>query len=95
MLQKAIWKGTSEKLPLGLEEDLYLTIPQGQYKKLDADMNIDARITAPAKKGASYGTVNVRLGDKQYVERKLIALTDVEKGSLWSSLVDEVKLLFQ
>lgn len=90
-----IWKGTSEKLPLGLEEDLYLTIPKGQYKKLDADMNIDARITAPAKKGASYGTVNVRLGDKQYVERKLIALTDVEKGSLWSSLVDEVKLLFQ
>lgn len=90
-----IWKGATEKLPLGLAEDLYLTIPKGQYKKLDADMNINTRITAPAKKGTSFGTVNVRLGDQQYAERNLIALTDVAKGGLWTSLVDEVKLLFQ
>lgn len=90
-----IWKGTTEKLPLGLAENLYLTIPKGQYKKLDAEMNINARITAPAKKGMSFGTVNVRLGDKQYAERELIALTDVEKGGLWTSIVDEVKLLFE
>lgn len=90
-----IWKGVTQELPLGLAEDLYLTIPKGQYKKLDADMNIDARITAPAKKGSSHGTVNVRLGDQQYAERELIALTDVEKGGLWSSLIDEVKLLFE
>lgn len=90
-----IWKGVTEELPLGLKEDLFLTIPKGQYKKLDANMNIDAQITAPAKKGDSFGTVNVRLGDKKYAERKLVALTDVEKGSLWSSLIDEVKLLFQ
>ncbi|WP_455217296.1 D-alanyl-D-alanine carboxypeptidase family protein, partial [Kaarinaea lacus] len=90
-----IWKGAIEQIPLGLAEDLYITIPKGQYKKLDADMNIDARITAPASKGARYGTVNVRLGDEQYAERDLVALTDVEKGGLWSSLVDEVKLLFE
>jgi D-alanyl-D-alanine carboxypeptidase (penicillin-binding protein 5/6) len=90
-----IWKGASEQIPLGLKNDLYLTIPKGLYKKLDADMNIDTKITAPAKKGDSYGTVNVRLGDEQYAERKLVALTDVEKGNLWTSLIDEVKLLFE
>ncbi|WP_455199467.1 D-alanyl-D-alanine carboxypeptidase family protein [Kaarinaea lacus] len=90
-----IWKGAKEQLPLGLAEDLYLTIPKGQYKKLDADMNIDARITAPAKKGERFGTVNVHLGDEQYAERDLVALADVDEGSLWSSLVDEIKLLFQ
>ena len=90
-----IWKGVTEELPLGLTEDLYLTIPRGQYKKLDADMNINARITAPAKKGAAFGTVNVRLGDEQYAQRELVALTDIDKGSLWTSLVDEIKLLFQ
>lgn len=90
-----IWKGATEQLPLGLEKDLYLTIPKGQYKKLDADMNIDTHIIAPAKKGTSFGTVNVRLGDEQYAERKLVALTDIEKGNLWTSLVDEVKLLFE
>lgn len=90
-----IWKGTTEQIPLGLDKDLYLTIPKGQYKKLDAEMNIEPRITAPATKGTSYGTVNVRLGDEQYAERKLIALTDVDKGGLWTSLIDEVKLLFE
>jgi D-alanyl-D-alanine carboxypeptidase (penicillin-binding protein 5/6) len=90
-----IWKGAVDDLPLGLSEDLYLTIPRGQYKKLDADMNINARITAPARKGASFGTVNVRLGDKQYATRKLVALTDVKRGGLIDSLIDEVKLLFE
>ena len=90
-----IWKGAVDNLPLGLKEDLYITIPKGQYKKLDANMNIDARITAPAKKGAAYGTVNVRLGDKQYAKRDLVALTDVKRGGLLDSLIDEVKLLFE
>jgi len=90
-----IWKGAAEDLHLGVEEDLYITIPKGQYKKLDADMNIAARITAPVKKGSAFGKVNVRLGDKQYAQRKLVALTDIDKGSLWVSIVDEIKLLFE
>lgn len=90
-----IWKGAQEELPLGLTEDLYLTIPKGQYKKLDANMNLDAHITAPAKKGTAYGTVNVTLGDQEYAKRELVALTDVDKGSLFNNLVDEIKLLFE
>jgi len=96
LLTKAhIWKGAVEDLSLGLKEDLYITIPKGQYKKLDADMNINEHITAPAKKGASFGTVNVRLGDKQYATRDLIALSDVDRGGLIDSLIDEVMLLFE
>lgn len=90
-----IWKGASEELPLGLANDLYITIPKGSYKKLDANMNVEERITAPAKKGSTYGKVNVRLGDTQYAQRDLVALMDIDKGSLWSNLVDEVKLLFE
>jgi D-alanyl-D-alanine carboxypeptidase (penicillin-binding protein 5/6) len=90
-----IWKGAAEELPLGLNEDLFVTIPRGQYKKLDADINLNARIIAPVKKGTSFGTVNVRMGDKQYAQRKLVALNDIEKGNLWISIVDELKLLLE
>jgi D-alanyl-D-alanine carboxypeptidase (penicillin-binding protein 5/6) len=90
-----IWKGAQEELPLGLSEDLYLTIPKGQYKNLDASMDIDVRITAPAEKGASFGKVNIKLGDEQYAQRELVALSSIEKGSLWGSLIDEIKLLFE
>lgn len=90
-----LWKGAQEELSLGLSSDLYLTIPKGQYKKLVANMNLDARITAPIKKGQALGTVNVSLGDEQYAQRELVALNDVESGGLFSNLVDEVKLLFE
>jgi len=90
-----IWKGESEQLPLGLGQDLYLTIPRGQYKKLDAAMQIDTRIIAPAKKGDSFGSVNISLESQPVAQRKLVALTDVPPGSLWTKLVDEVKLLLE
>ena len=90
-----IWKGAQEELNLGLAEDLYLTIPKGQYKNLDANMNLDARIIAPAKKGQSFGSVNVSLGDEQYAKRELVALSDIEKGSMLNNLIDEIKLLFE
>lgn len=90
-----VWKGAQEELPLGLANDLYLTIPKGQYKKLVANMNLDARITAPIKEGQSFGSVNVNLGDELYAKRKLIALSSIESGGLFSNLVDEVKLLFE
>ena len=90
-----IWKGAQEELNLGLKEDLYLTIPKGQYKKLDANMDLDARIIAPAKKGQSFGSMNVSLGDEIYAKRELVALSNIEKGGLITTLIDEIKLLFE
>ena len=90
-----IWKGASEELPLGLSEDLFLTIPKGQYKQLQASMNIDARIIAPAEKGKAYGTLNISLGEEPFAQRELVALSAVEEGGLFSGLVDDVKLLFE
>ena len=87
-----IWKGENDELPLGLNEDLYITIPKGQYKNLDASMSINAEIIAPAEKGRTYGTVNIMLGDKNYAVRKLIALSDVGPGTFWRNIVDSIKL---
>jgi D-alanyl-D-alanine carboxypeptidase (penicillin-binding protein 5/6) len=87
-----VWKGQTEELPLGLNEDLYITIPKGQYDNLDASMSINAEIIAPAHKGQTYGTVNIKLGDKNYAIRKLIALVNVQPGSLWQNIVDSIKL---
>jgi D-alanyl-D-alanine carboxypeptidase (penicillin-binding protein 5/6) len=90
-----IWKGKSEEIQLGLTDDLYLTIPKGQYKNLDSSMNIDSQIIAPVQKGQVFGTVNINLDHEQYAQRELVALGDIEKGGLWTSLVHEIQLLFQ
>ncbi len=90
-----IWKGASEQLNLGLEQDLFVTIPRGQYKNLEPVMEIDAGIEAPVKKGQKLGMVSVKLEGKELVSLPLIALHSIDKGSLWQRSKDQIIQLFQ
>jgi D-alanyl-D-alanine carboxypeptidase (penicillin-binding protein 5/6) len=90
-----IWKGEKETLPLGLQNDLYITIPRGQRNKVKANMTLESMLIAPAKKGQAYGNVNIMLGDKELSRQPLVALEDVPEGGLWRQLVDTVMLMFE
>jgi D-alanyl-D-alanine carboxypeptidase (penicillin-binding protein 5/6) len=90
-----VWKGDAENLPLGLTEDVYVTVPRGQYEKLSASMTVERVIEAPARKGQRFGTVNLRVGEDALAEQPLVALQDVAEGGLWRRMVDEVRLLFE
>jgi len=87
-----IWKGDSDSLPLGIDQDLYITIPRGQYDKLDASMSINSTIIAPVSRGDIYGNVIINLGTKQVARRELVSLGDVAEGSFWHNLIDSVNL---
>lgn len=89
-----VWMGDRKKLSLGINRDLYITIPQGQYKSLDAKMNIDKSLTAPINKGENHGKLVVKLGDELIAEMPLVALENVEKGTMWNRLSDYVSLGF-
>jgi D-alanyl-D-alanine carboxypeptidase (penicillin-binding protein 5/6) len=89
-----VWMGDRKKLALGINRDLYITIPQGQYKSLDAKMNIDKSLTAPINKGENHGKLVVKLGDELIAEMPLVALENVEKGTMWNRLSDYVSLGF-
>ncbi len=93
--QMRVWKGESEALQLGLQNELYITVPRGQYKSLKASMNIDKTIIAPVSRGEAFGSVNIRLGDELIAERKLVALQDVAEGGLVQIAKDSVLLLFE
>ena len=90
-----IWKGAIKQLPLGLAEDLYITIPRGRYDKLDASMKIDTQIIAPVTKGSSHGSVDISLEGSGVVERPLMALQAIEEGSMLQRLSDEISLFFE
>lgn len=90
-----IWKGGSETLPLGVEQDLYVTLPRGQRGQISASMTLASHIMAPALKGQEFGTVDVQIGEEPLLSRPLVALQDVDEGGLWTRLLDHVKLLFQ
>ncbi len=90
-----IWKGEVEQLPLGLTEDLYVTIPRRQYDRLETAMDIAPRISAPASRGQAYGTLEIRLDGELVASRPLVALRSVAEGSLVQRLSDEFLLLFE
>lgn len=91
-----VWKGASEELPLGLTQDLYVTIPRNQYQKLKATMNMNpTSITAPVHKGQQLGTVLVALDGNQVTERPLVALRDIPEGSFVQRLSDEILMFFE
>jgi len=90
-----VWKGEAEQFDLGLKEDLWVTIPRGEYKTLKATMSLDTRIVAPVSEGGVFGTVNVDLAGKPFITRELAALSDVKEGSFINGIMDEVKMLFE
>ena len=90
-----IWKGASEKLPVGLQHELYITIPRGEYSKLDAQMKLKQPIIAPASKGAHYGSLNVSLDGQTLAVKPLVALQDVAEGDIFQQVVDDIKLWFE
>ena len=90
-----IWKGETETVPLGLQDDLYITIPRGQRKKVKANMTVETMLVAPAQKGQTYGSVNIMLGEEELSTQPLVALEDVPEGGLWRQTVDSIKLMFK
>jgi D-alanyl-D-alanine carboxypeptidase (penicillin-binding protein 5/6) len=90
-----IWKGGSVELDLGLAQDLYVTIPRGQTKELNAALELEPIIVAPVTRGQPVGRVEVKLDDAVIAEQPLVSLADVPEGGLWRQLVDSAMLLFQ
>ena len=87
-----LWKGTKERLDLGVKNGLAVTIPRNQYKNLDAQMTIDPKIMAPVSEGTLVGHVIVKLNDEEVANEPLVALESIEEGGLWQKLRDSVLL---
>ena len=88
------WFGKNNTTNLGLNKDLYVTIPKGQYKNIKAAMSFDGTIQAPVKQGDALGTIKVMLNDKKITEQPLIALKDNPKAGFLGRFIDHFELFF-
>lgn len=95
LTETRVWKGDNKQLELGLLNDLYVTIPRRHFNDLKAETIVDKRITAPVKEGETVGTLNVTLAGDVVVNKPLVALNTVAKGSLIQRLYDEALLLME
>ncbi len=90
-----LWKGQANDLPLGVTEDILITLPRGRYNDLKASLDVPARLIAPFTKGQRVGTLRVALDGKALAQRPLVALTDSPEGGFWKRLTDGTMLWFK
>ncbi len=93
--QAKIWKGATEKLPVGLSQDLYITIPRNQYQNLDAAISLNSPIIAPINKSEKIGEINVTLSGKAVASKPLVALKDIPEGGFVSRMLDNVMMMLE
>lgn len=90
-----IWQGSQPQLQLGLKEDLYITIPRGQYNNLKPSLEIQSTITAPVEENKALGTISIVLNDKEITQSTLVALYQVPLGSFFQRASDYVLKFFE
>ena len=87
-----VWKGESEQAGVGLEQDLWLTLPRGRYDEVEAVAELTTPIIAPIDPGTPLGTLRVTLDGDELAVRELRPLVAVPEGGLWRRAVDTVLL---
>jgi D-alanyl-D-alanine carboxypeptidase (penicillin-binding protein 5/6) len=90
-----IWKAEKELTPLGLPEDLYVTIPRGSFDDVESVLNMPATLLAPVAQGQPLAELQVSLNGDQILNTPLRALEDNPDGSFWQRTRDGVKLWFE
>ncbi|MFG6667436.1 D-alanyl-D-alanine carboxypeptidase family protein [Halomonas sp. HNIBRBA4712] len=89
-----IWGGEANELRVGVDNEVFMTLPRNRNEELRARLNLREDIQAPIAVGDEVGTLEVYLGDEMVGERQLSALESVEEGGLFKRLFDQVQRFF-
>lgn len=77
-----IWMGKQNTVPLGVAEDLYVTLPRDAFETLHSQIEVSSYIKAPARMGQELGR-SILTADSQIVgEVPLLALQKIEEGNI-------------
>jgi len=90
-----IWYGEQEQITMGVSRDIFITIPRGRYRDLDASMDIDSEISAPVVRGAQLGRISITLDGEAVVSEDIVATQTIDEGSLFVKAMDSIKLMFR
>lgn len=91
VLNARAWQGENAEMPLGVTNDLFVTVPSGQYKNLHISLVLNNPLKAPISKGQTCGVVNILLNNQVIASTPLIALEDNPRGGMWRRATDSVK----
>ena len=90
-----LWMGREESIPLGVAEDLYVTLPRDAFDSLTSQIEVSDYIRAPTRIGQELGR-SVLMADDQVVhEVPLLALKKVEQGGVFLRMRHSIMRYFK
>lgn len=90
------WYGKEKTTPLGVSQDMYVTLPVGlDIKQVTTAINVPQPFKAPLVKGQAYGTLDVSIKNQVIASQPLIALANNPQAWAIGRLYDHISLLFQ
>lgn len=91
--QLKVFKGNENLLDSTVANDLYLTVPKGEYRNIKAVISSSQPLVAPINKGQTIGSVKFILNGKTIDQRPLVAAKAIETAGILGQAWDSIKLL--
>ncbi|HCG8432393.1 TPA: D-alanyl-D-alanine carboxypeptidase [Vibrio parahaemolyticus] len=88
-----VWMGQKDELKVGVNRDVYLTLPKGDVNKLKAEVEYSGDLLAPIAQDQVVGKVLYKVDGKVVKETELVALEPVEEGGIFKRILDWFKRL--
>ncbi|HAV1497764.1 TPA: D-alanyl-D-alanine carboxypeptidase [Vibrio parahaemolyticus] len=88
-----VWMGQKDELKVGMNRDVYLTLPKGDVNKLKAEVEYNGDLLAPIAQDQVVGTLLYKVDGKVVKETELVALEPVEEGGIFKRIMDWFKRL--
>lgn len=89
-----VWKAESPQVTLGIDRDLWVTLPRGNAAALQTAVEIPPRLMAPLPATAAVGQLRVVSGTQTIATAPLHPLKPVAAGGWWRRWIDTVRLWF-
>jgi len=89
--KQPIYMGDKDEVRLGINQSTPITIPRGYREKITASFTLDKELEAPINKGEVVGTLTLKIEDELVTEYPLVALDQVEEGSVFKKLKDFIR----
>ena len=91
-----VFLSASTTAPVGLAQDLFVTVGRDQANQLKSTVTVTNKLLAPLAAGARVGDLTVTTPDGAVVAKApLVTLQAVPQGGLWTRLTDHISLWFK
>ena len=88
-----VWGGQKESADIAPDDDLYVTLPARDFKRVESILVLNNYVQAPLTEGQVVGKVVLKLGDKEINKVNLVSLENVESQGLFGRAWSNIQLI--